>query len=164
MEMLSGCCDIIHTYTSILVIIFPCILYLRHKSRYFFRISRSIRKDSRTISTGEWILIRVVPYQSGWQLSRLSAAIVVKSAYGHEILSNDDEYVKLAAVATSTALSLGAPGLNIVDLLPFCERCLLLQSSILIFSRYSALCSLVVPRRNYHETRTRIAKVSGEND
>lgn len=54
-------------------------------------------------------------------MKRMSSGIIVKSTYGREIASNDDDYVKLAAATMVAMASLGVPGLNAVDLFPFCE-------------------------------------------
>ena len=45
----------------------------------------------------------------------------MKSTYGREIHSNEDDYVKLASDSVSSMTSLGVPGLNPVDLFPFRE-------------------------------------------
>ena len=50
----------------------------------------------------------------------MAAATVVKLAYGHDILTNDDSYVKLAAEALIGVLGLGVTGLTAVDLFPIC--------------------------------------------
>lgn len=54
-------------------------------------------------------------------MARSSAATVVKTTYGHEIKSNKDDYISLAADAIIGVASLGVLGLNPVDLLPFRE-------------------------------------------
>lgn len=54
-------------------------------------------------------------------MKRLGSGIIVKSTYGRDIASNDDDYVKLATNTTVTMASLGIPGLNPVDLFPFRE-------------------------------------------
>ena len=54
-------------------------------------------------------------------MKRLSSGIIVKSTYGREITSNNDDYVKLAAATMAAMTSLGVPGLNAVDLFPFRE-------------------------------------------
>ena len=54
-------------------------------------------------------------------IKRLSSGIIVKSTYGREIVSVDDDYVKLASDSVSSMTALGVPGLNPVDLFPFCE-------------------------------------------
>ena len=51
----------------------------------------------------------------------MSSGTIVKSTYGHEIMSNDDDYIKLAADAIIGVASLGVFGLNPVDLFPFRE-------------------------------------------
>lgn len=48
----------------------------------------------------------------------MSAAVIVKLTYGHEILTNDDSYVKLAAKALGDLLNLGVTGITFVDLIP----------------------------------------------
>ena len=53
--------------------------------------------------------------------SRFTAGTVVKSTYGHEVKSNDDELVQLATEAVIAATSLGMMGLTPVDFAPFCE-------------------------------------------
>ena len=53
--------------------------------------------------------------------SRMAAATVVKLAYGHETLMNDDSYIKLAAEAFADAVGLGLTGLTPVDIIPVCE-------------------------------------------
>ena len=54
-------------------------------------------------------------------VERLTSGIIVKSTYGREITSNDDDYVKLATNSVSAMTYLGVPGLNLVDLFPLCE-------------------------------------------
>ena len=46
---------------------------------------------------------------------------MVKSAYGYDIQSNDDPYVKLAIDAFSSVFSLGLFGMTVVDMLPIRE-------------------------------------------
>lgn len=50
---------------------------------------------------------------------------MVKSTYGHEITSIEDEYVKLAADAVTSTTALGIPGLNPIDLFPLREYILI---------------------------------------
>ena len=52
---------------------------------------------------------------------RIAAATVVNLAYGHEILANDDKYIKLATEALGGVLGTGVTGLTTVDLLPICK-------------------------------------------
>ena len=56
-----------------------------------------------------------------YSIARSSAATVVQTTYGHEIVSNTDDYISLAADAIIGVASLGVVGLNPVDLLPFRE-------------------------------------------
>lgn len=51
----------------------------------------------------------------------MTAATIVKMTYGHEILTNDDSYIKLAIDAIGDALKLGVTGLTPVDLFPICR-------------------------------------------
>ena len=53
-------------------------------------------------------------------MKRFFAGTVVKTTYGHEIMSNSDEYINLASNAANKVASLGVLGLNPVDLLPIC--------------------------------------------
>ena len=48
----------------------------------------------------------------------MTSATVVKLAYGHEILTNDDSYIKLTAEALGDLLQLGVTGMALVDLFP----------------------------------------------
>ena len=59
----------------------------------------------------------------------MAAATVVKLAYGHEILTNDDDYIKMAAECLGDVLGTGMTGLTAVDLLPICERISLIYTS-----------------------------------
>lgn len=71
----------------------------------------------------------------------MSSGSVVKSTYGHEIASNNDEYIKLASNALIDVLSLGMIGLNYVDAFPFCKsgvsHCFTARIVDLIFSEYA---------------------------
>jgi hypothetical protein len=51
---------------------------------------------------------------------RFAITLVMKLAYGHRILSDDDEYIKLAENASIALSSSGAPGMTPPDLLPIC--------------------------------------------
>lgn len=51
----------------------------------------------------------------------MAGATVVKLAYGHETLMNDDSYIKLAAEAFADVVGLGLTGLAPVDLFPICK-------------------------------------------
>ena len=51
-------------------------------------------------------------------------------AYGHEIESNTDEYIKLASFTITSVLSLGVQGLNPIDNLPFCKYRIVDSSNI----------------------------------
>lgn len=42
----------------------------------------------------------------------------MKTVYGHEILTDDDDYIELVACATAMTAGLGPPGLTFVDLFP----------------------------------------------
>lgn len=49
---------------------------------------------------------------------------MVKSTYGHEIQSNNDQYNTLAAEAFEAVNSLGIPGMTTMDLIPICTEIL----------------------------------------
>jgi hypothetical protein len=51
---------------------------------------------------------------------RFAITLVGKLAYGHQIHSDDDEYIKLAENASLAITRSGAPGMAPPDLLPFC--------------------------------------------
>ena len=48
----------------------------------------------------------------------MSSGIIVKSTYGYDIISSDDEYIKLAIRTAEELTSLGVPGLTVVDMFP----------------------------------------------
>jgi hypothetical protein len=52
---------------------------------------------------------------------RYSTTLVMKIAYGHQILSDDDEYIKIAEKSTEANARAGSAGMTPPDLLPFCE-------------------------------------------
>lgn len=52
----------------------------------------------------------------------MTAAIVVKFTYGRDVVSNDDELVRVSVDATLQGIALGIPGLTPIDLFPFCRH------------------------------------------
>ncbi|KAL6299078.1 cytochrome P450 [Sparassis latifolia] len=58
---------------------------------------------------------------SGLAIERLAAGIMMELAYGHEVLSNDDEYIKIGEDATH-AVEAGAAGTSLLDLLPILQH------------------------------------------
>ena len=58
---------------------------------------------------------------------RLTSGTVVKSTYGHDIKSNDDDYVKMASEAVIAATSLGMMGLTPLDFVPIRESSIPVQ-------------------------------------
>ncbi|TFK32217.1 cytochrome P450 [Crucibulum laeve] len=54
-------------------------------------------------------------------MSRLSAAIIMQIAYGHQIVKDDDPYIQIAKDTGYALSSCGPPGSTPVDLLPFLQ-------------------------------------------
>jgi hypothetical protein len=51
---------------------------------------------------------------------RFATSLVMKVAYGYRILSDDDEYIKIAGNAPLAVAGSGLPGTTPPDLLPIC--------------------------------------------
>ena len=51
----------------------------------------------------------------------MTAAVVVKFTYGRDVVSTDDELVRVSVAATVKGVALGIPGMTPIDLFPFCE-------------------------------------------
>jgi len=54
-------------------------------------------------------------------VSSFSAAIIMRVAYGHRVVSDDDEFVQLADECGYVFSNSGPPGSTLVDFFPFCE-------------------------------------------
>ncbi|KAF9002123.1 cytochrome P450 [Cyathus striatus] len=52
-------------------------------------------------------------------LQRFSTALIVKIAYGKDIISDDDPYLEISDAAIDSLVSCGSPGSTLVDLMPF---------------------------------------------
>ncbi|KAI5119695.1 hypothetical protein M0805_003580 [Coniferiporia weirii] len=63
--------------------------------------------------------LSVSPRNFHEHVGRFSSASVVKLTYGHDILSDNDEFINLATVATARGTAAGTPGMTPVDLFPF---------------------------------------------
>lgn len=51
----------------------------------------------------------------------MAASTVLSAAYGFEVSDTDNEFIELVMDGLSRGTALGAPGLNIIDFLPFCK-------------------------------------------
>ena len=54
-------------------------------------------------------------------INRMAASTVLESAYGRDILSNGDGFVKFSAEVFKLGILLGVPGMTLVDLIPICK-------------------------------------------
>ena len=48
----------------------------------------------------------------------MTSATIVKLTYGHEILTNNDSYIRLTTEAVGSLVQLGVTGMTLVDLFP----------------------------------------------
>ena len=48
--------------------------------------------------------------------------MVITGAYGHKVMSDDDELIKQMEHATHITTSVGSPGATPVDFFPICEQ------------------------------------------
>ena len=55
---------------------------------------------------------------------------MMESIYGHTVTSDDDEYLHYAEAALKGTTEVASPGAAIVDILPFCEDCVLLALTL----------------------------------
>ena len=81
---------------------------------------------------------------------------MVKSTYGYDIESNDDEYIKLVSEGSIAIGSLGVPGLNLVDTKALCKFVNGLLNIVEAHGRQYVLClhgSLAGLCSNRHELR-----------
>jgi hypothetical protein len=62
-------------------------------------------------------------------VSSFSTAIVMRVAYGHRVVSDDDEFIRLANDQNYALQNSGTPGSTLIDLFPFCKHHLLITSS-----------------------------------
>jgi hypothetical protein len=72
-------------------------------------------RRSTNFSHGRKFLLSVFVVQ------RYSTALVINIAYGHQILSDDDEYIKIAENSSEAIARAGSAGTTPPDLLPICE-------------------------------------------
>ncbi|KAJ8519138.1 hypothetical protein ONZ45_g3868 [Pleurotus djamor] len=70
-------------------------------------------------------------------LSRFSTAIAMRIAYGHQIVSDNDEYIKLSNAHISSMSESGNPGANPVDFFPFATSLPGFPERIVLMSRGS---------------------------
>jgi len=62
---------------------------------------------------------------------RFSTAIIIETAYGHQIVHDDDTYLKIAEDFCHNAIpALATPESSVIEVLPFCK---LLMTGYLIF-------------------------------
>lgn len=52
---------------------------------------------------------------------RYSTSVSMRIAYGHQIRSDDDEYIKIGTEGANSFLVGGTPGATMIDLFPICE-------------------------------------------
>lgn len=85
--------------------------------------SKDKRKDHRPIQTREaHILAQNLIFQPEDRLDLLlqfSTAVIIDIDYGHQVVSTDDPYVKIARDCCRAATESGPPGGTPVDLFPF---------------------------------------------
>ncbi|KAH8114932.1 cytochrome P450 [Phellopilus nigrolimitatus] len=58
------------------------------------------------------------PEEFRHHINQMSSAVLVKVAYGHNIVSGEDKYISLAVDAMSRAVAAGIPGMTPVDVFP----------------------------------------------
>ncbi|CDO69014.1 hypothetical protein BN946_scf184834.g21 [Trametes cinnabarina] len=61
------------------------------------------------------------PKDFDWLIRRYGAAVIMKIAYGHEIVSDDDEYIKMTENVSLAHVDAGDPGTAPVDFFPFLQ-------------------------------------------
>ncbi|KAH9857798.1 cytochrome P450 [Lenzites betulinus] len=62
------------------------------------------------------------PKDFDWLIRRFTSALTLKIAYGHQIESDDDEYIKLTEAITLALDETGDPGTSPVDFLPYLKH------------------------------------------
>ena len=63
-------------------------------------------------------------------LHSFAAGLMLEIGYGHTVTSDDDEYLHYAEAALRGTTEVASPGAAIVDILPFCEDCVLLALTL----------------------------------
>ncbi|GLB38520.1 putative cytochrome p450 [Lyophyllum shimeji] len=95
-------------------------MYRKMLQQYF---SKENSKRHRPIQIREARLladnILANPRRRGDLLIRFSTAVIVEIAYGHQIVSDDDPYVKIAEDVCEATANSGPPGGTPVDIFPF---------------------------------------------
>ncbi|OSD02803.1 cytochrome P450 [Trametes coccinea BRFM310] len=62
------------------------------------------------------------PKDFDWLIRRFGAAVIIKIAYGHEIESDDDAYIKMTENVSLAHVDAGDPGTAPVDFFPFLQH------------------------------------------
>jgi hypothetical protein len=86
--------------------------------------------ECQTPESYDWLVRRSVRTNSGNQcepfkvlaVSRYATTLVIKIAYGHQILSDDDEYIKISEANSQAVSRSGAPGTTPPDFMPICTK------------------------------------------
>jgi hypothetical protein len=65
-------------------------------------------------------------------MKRYTTTLIMKIAYGYQILSDDDEYIRMAENTSLAVARSGIPGTTPPDLLPFCAYFFLLQRDVML--------------------------------
>jgi hypothetical protein len=83
--------------------------------------------EAQTPESYDWLVRRSVVHPSTKELllrcaviQRYATTLVMKIAYGHQILSDDDEYIKIADIFASAIAGSGSPGTTPPDVMPIC--------------------------------------------
>ncbi len=78
---------------------------------------------------------------------RYIAAGIIEVTFGHEVLSDDDYFLKMANNVNDILGGAGVPGTSVLDVFPVCESCLLICSLLNCMTKIicSEVPSFVVP-------------------
>ena len=76
--------------------------------------------SSEPVSLFEHIPV-IYELYSGAFISSFSTAIIMRIAYGHRVVSDDDEFIRLTNERGYAMSNSGPPGSTPVDFFPFCK-------------------------------------------